>query len=521
MLSVVAEKLLKKKNNNEIKTTIIAPISLKEAEKSEINLLMSQYQIARRMAFNQIVKDKNSVRSEIEKYIKERIPSLNTRYMRDAIMEAEEIISSQKELLPLYLDNNERKLKKSVVKLDKYSTGEIKPRRPLEIVLKGIGKRIECLKEKIKDIKDHILNNTIPSVVFGGKKNLEKLQKKEISKEDWKELRSNSFYSRGDASKEGNLHTRLYYDEGGDEFKLRIGIPRDGKRCKYIFCPVEVPGEERHKEKRELLISAIEKSIAYSVRITRDKDRYTSHITLSEDVRGRYIYEIPKFAEKVGGIDINVDRICVVIADRQGNFIDRKTFYCHELEYVRKNKRDYVIHKTVKEIFEWINSKSIECIVIENLNFKQDMDTQKKLNRIKSNFTYSKIYESITRKALREGIDIKLINPAYTSCIGDLKYASLYGLSRHESASYVIARRGLGYNEKIPVSLLKQIPVLTEEIKKTIEGAEEAAGKKLFKQLEVLENWKAYSPVTTKHKWKLWGLIGKLLSKKKFSVGFT
>jgi hypothetical protein len=252
--------------SNSLTTTIIANIVISEHDKIEINSLMCKYQSGKRMAFNQIVKDKNTDRSEIERYIKERIPSLNSRYRRDAIMEAEGIISSQKELLPIYLENNERKLKKSEEKLEKYTSGEIKPERPLEIVLTGIGKRIEKLREKKEEIEEHIENDTIPAIVFGGKKNLKKVQKEELSKEEWKELRSNSFYSRGDASKEGNLHTRLYYDEFKNEFKLRLSIPLEGKRCKYIYCPVCVPVETRHKGKRELLIGAIENSSSYSIK---------------------------------------------------------------------------------------------------------------------------------------------------------------------------------------------------------------------------------------------------------------
>ncbi|MEQ8189951.1 MAG: IS200/IS605 family accessory protein TnpB-related protein [Candidatus Eremiobacterota bacterium] len=506
--------------SNSLTTTIIAKLFICETDTFEINSLMCKYQSARRMAFNQIVKDKNSDRGKIESYIKERLPVLNSRYRRDAIMEAEGIISGQKELLPVYLENNERKLKKSKEKLEKYAEGVIKAKRPVEIVLSGIGRRIERLMEKKIELEEHIKNNTIPSIVFGGKKNLEKLQKEELSKEKWKELRSNSFYSRGDASKEGNLHTRLYYDELKDEFKIRLSIPVKGNRCNYIYCPVSVPKEARHRGKRELLISAIENSLPYSIRILRDNDTYEAHITLSEEVYGNYLYEIPVRAQKVAGLDINLDRIAVVLADRKGNFLKRKTFYCHELEYVRTNKRDYIIHKNIKEVFEWLKSEQVECIVIEDLKFKQDLDTNKKLNRIKSNFTYRKLYEAITRKALRSSIDIKLINPAYTSQIGQMKYYS-YGLSRHESAAYVIARRGCGYSEKIPARIVKKIPVLIERLKTGLEGAKEAARKKLLTQVEVLKNWKNYSPIETKHKWKLWALISKLSANSYKALAFT
>jgi hypothetical protein len=45
----------------------------------------------------------------------------------------------------------------------------------------------------------------------------------------------------------------------------------------------------------------------------------------------------------------------------------------------------------------------------------------------------------------------KKVNPAYTSVIGKVKYKEMYGVTTHEAAAFVIARRGLGFNEKISV----------------------------------------------------------------------
>ena len=61
--------------------------------------------------------------------------------------------------------------------------------------------------------------------------------------------------------------------------------------------------------------------------------------------------------------------------------------------------------------------------------------------------------------------------------IGILKYQHMYGLSAHESAGYVIARRGLRINhERVPKDLLDKL------VKK----------KQEFKQIS---NWKQWSAV--------------------------
>jgi len=52
--------------------------------------------------------------------------------------------------------------------------------------------------------------------------------------------------------------------------------------------------------------------------------------------------------------------------------------------------------------------------------------------------------------ARRYGIAVKEINPAYTSVIGMLKYAPQLSLTKDVASAWVIARRGLGFKERVP-----------------------------------------------------------------------
>ena len=54
-------------------------------------------------------------------------------------------------------------------------------------------------------------------------------------------------------------------------------------------------------------------------------------------------------------------------------------------------------------------------------------------------------------KCVEYGIAYKKVNPAYTSVIGKVKYKEMYGITTHEAAAFAIARRGLGFNEKVSV----------------------------------------------------------------------
>ena len=71
----------------------------------------------------------------------------------------------------------------------------------------------------------------------------------------------------------------------------------------------------------------------------------------------------------------------------------------------------------------------------------------------------------LERKCVRKGVRIRKVHPAYTSLIGKYKYSRSYNLSTHVLASYVIARRGLGFKEVIPAIykwLLSQVGDMIE-----------------------------------------------------------
>jgi len=159
----------------------------------------------------------------------------------------------------------------------------------------------------------------------------------------------------------------------------------------------------------------------------------------------------------VAGFDINPDNISVTITTPNGNFRASKMFKCHELFYARRNRRDWLLGNLVKDIFEWLKLFDTKAIAIENLKFKRAFDTNNKCNRRYANFIYAKATQLILSRALKEQIAVIQVNPKFTSFIGEYKYAATYGLSIHQAAALVIARRAMGFSEKIPKILLRFI----------------------------------------------------------------
>lgn len=95
-------------------------------------------------------------------------------------------------------------------------------------------------------------------------------------------------------------------------------------------------------------------------------------------------------------------------------------------------------------------------IVCEELDFsdkKERLGEQgKEYARMLSGWAYSKFYKQLSILSNR-GIELIMVNPAYSSIIGLVKYTKMYGLASDEAAALVIARRGMRLNENIPDSI--------------------------------------------------------------------
>ena len=93
-------------------------------------------------------------------------------------------------------------------------------------------------------------------------------------------------------------------------------------------------------------------------------------------------------------------------------------------------------------------------IVIEELDFRQKKAVlegePRRYSRMLSGFSYGKVKAYFISRGYREGVEVRQVNPAYSSVIGRVKFMERYGLSVHQAAALVLARRLLGCSERIP-----------------------------------------------------------------------
>lgn len=412
-----------------------------------LDQLMRKYQSAKRYIRERIFEGFN--RKEAVAKAKPLFLN-NSRYMRDAFLESESSISAQKELLPLYVEQYKvaiQKIEKKVEKIKKSSS----PKKAEIISAKK--SRINKLSKKMNYYQYHIKNDTVPKVVDGTKKRLMLLNKNKITKEVWRDSRTNAIFSRGEASRGGNENIKLRFLQK-NLVEMRVLNPQSPRKNDRLHFVVQF------SEKSILsILSYLSSGKAYSVRIIREDGKYSVHLTNDQIIETSF-----DFTEGCAGIDINPDNLAVTIVHQNGNYCVSKVFWMNDVNTVRTNKRNWILGNTITSVIKWVKSNGIKIIAIEDLYFRNQLSKNKKFNRMSSNFVYRKIITTLISKCVIEKLSLIQVPAYYSSLIGRVKYQKGHGLSVHQSAAFVLARRAMGFEEKVPKQMMSVL--FTEEGKK-------------------------------------------------------
>ena len=272
-------------------------------------------------------------------------------------------------------------------------------------------------------------------MIFGGRKSWGKLLSGLITKSEWHEIRDSELYSRGDKTKQGNPNIRVIRTPEG--YKLRVGLP--GAR-QFLMFTLYIP--EKFQEEFDL------HSDCYDVRIKNKNGKYFVYIGLNiPDVKPIY-----GFMDGCIGIDTNPDGLAVVEIDKSGNLLKHMYLSNPRIQFARHEKRKNDIEVLALQVVNTAILKG-KGIVLEDLKFSEGKKGHKKFNRMRYNFIYSQLLRAIERRALKDGVEVRKVNPAFTSIAGILKYQDQYSLNRHTAAALIIARRGFGIMERVRVRL--------------------------------------------------------------------
>ena len=179
------------------------------------------------------------------------------------------------------------------------------------------------------------------------------------------------------------------------------------------------------------------------------------------------IIDVPKnphvnYAKSAGvvGIDCNVDHFAIAEINNKGQLV-----HSFVQSFNLTNKTNNQINKIIEAEAVALVDYAVKVnkpIVIEKLDTTiskgENIYGNKKANAQMSMFAYRKMISSIVSRAEKMGVAVFEVNPAYTSQIGKMKYMKRFGISIHQAAAFVIARRGLGFKEKLPPVLYSLLP---------------------------------------------------------------
>ncbi len=285
-------------------------------------------------------------------------------------------------------------------------------------------------------------------VVFGGRKTFEQLKRKHLSgkallalKREWKEKRQGFLYSRGDATRKGNVNLRLEPKDGALWLRVNLG------NGTYVRALVQTS----HPQLKTLL-QRVYASQSYNVTLQLKDGKVYANFSWSEELPP------PVHTRESGvlGIDINSDpyHLALAVVSPDGNL---RRYLKLSLEEV-----DRASNKGAKEIILWKIARQVvntakECgvaIATEKLKYLRKSQrgdgSGKSFRRKQHRFAYRSLLEKIHSLARRRGVEVIEVNPQDTSTIGMLKYAPQLHLSKDVAAAYVIGRRALGFEERLP-----------------------------------------------------------------------
>jgi len=234
----------------------------------------------------------------------------------------------------------------------------------------------------------------------------------------------------------------------GQTIKIRVPYCLESKFGKYISS--EIGGFDRK-------VNRLPSEGALTWHFYRKNDRWCVAVQFTPKPVKRVSRTIDRGCI---GIDLNPGSIGWMLVDSEGNL--RRRGQIPIQTGLPRGKQEAEIRRACFLLFQM--TVVFKCpLVCEELDFssKKAQLTEKgrKYARMLSSWAYNRFYELLSAILGNRGIEVRQVNPAYTSLIGLVKYARMYGLASDEAAALAIARRGMRLGEKLPDSITAYLSV--------------------------------------------------------------
>ena len=284
--------------------------------------------------------------------------------------------------------------------------------------------------------------------------------------EDWRAARSDECFVLGswDETAGCQLCVAGVNDDGTLTLRLRMPDGLAGLHGKYLVVP-----NVRFVYGHEQVLAALGSNTEYAVYRRKHGEKAARATTLGQaisyrfkrDAKGWRVFattELPEVEVTTNrrrgaiGVDLNADHLAVVETDASGNYVKARRVSL--VTYGKSHHQaEALIGDAVAGVVEYARAVG-KPVVIEKLDFRQKKAAlegeSRRYSRMLSGFSYGKVKAYFLSRGYREGVEIKAVNPAYSSVVGRVKFMERYGLTVHQAAALVLAHRYLGCSERIP-----------------------------------------------------------------------
>ena len=259
---------------------------------------------------------------------------------------------------------------------------------------------------------------------------------------DWRFSRSDQFFLVGSKDETAGCQSCVATVEPDQSLTLRVRLPE--VFGKYVTI-ADVYFTHGHTE----ILQSLEAGRAISYRFIRDEMSWRLFVSTEHDD----VALITKRDLGAFGMDLNADHLALAELDRFGNFIQGQRLNCATYG-LSTDQAKAKIGDLAKRVAARCAAAG-KPLVLEKLDFKtkkSDLATANpKAARMLSGFFYAQVGASLRSACFKAGVEVIDVNPAYTSTIGAVNHASHRGISVHQGAAMAIARRGLGFSERLSV----------------------------------------------------------------------
>ena len=283
---------------------------------------------------------------------------------------------------------------------------------------------------------------------------------------EWREARSDEFFVLGSRDETAGCQLCLAGVADDGSLTLRVRMPDclanehgkyvviEGVKLAYgheqILAALQSNDEYAayRREHGEKAARATGLGQAISHRFKRDGKGWRVFVTTG-------MMDVPVVTDRrrgAIGVDLNADHLAVCETNASGNSVH--SFSVPLVTYGKSaHQAEALIGDAVARVVGYAREAG-KPIVIERLDFRQKKAAlegeSRKYSRMLSSFSYGKVKAYFLSRGYREGVEVCQVNPAFSSVIGRVKFMERYGLSVHQAAALVLARRLLGCSERIP-----------------------------------------------------------------------